>query len=71
MVEMRLSRNAGQTWSSWRGVSLGRQGDYRTRVQWRCCGQASQPAFLAEFRVTAPVDVRVSDVMVNEAAGGR
>lgn len=70
-VEMRLSRDAGQTWGNWRGVSLGAQGRYRTKVQWRACGMASQPAFLAELRVTAPVDVRFSDLLVNEAWGGR
>jgi hypothetical protein len=70
-VEMRLSRDAGQTWGNWRGVSLGSQGSYRTKVQWRACGMASQPAFLAEFRVTDPIDVRFSDVLVNEAWGGR
>lgn len=70
-VEMRLSRDAGQTWGNWRRVSLGSQGNYRTRVQWRACGQASQPAFLAEFRTTDPVDFRVSDVLVNEPWGGR
>src|SRR5690606_10176320 len=44
-VEMRLSRDAGRTWGAWRGVSLGEQGDYRQKVQWRNCGMASQPGF--------------------------
>lgn len=70
-VEMRLSRDAGRTWGAWRGVSLGEQGDYRQKVQWRNCGMASQPGFLAEFRVTDPVPLRVSDVVVNEVYGGR
>jgi hypothetical protein len=70
-AEMRISRDAGQTFGSWRAVELGAQGNYRQRVQWRACGLASQPAFLAEFRVTAPVDWRVSDVLANEPYGGR
>jgi len=70
-VEMRLSRDAGQTWGSWRGVSLGEMGKYRTKVQWRSCGMASQPALLAEFRVTDTVAFRVSDVLINEPYGGR
>lgn len=70
-VEMRLSRDAGQTWGTWRGVSLGEQGNYRTKVQWRSCGMASRPGFLAEFRVTDPVPLRVSSVLVNEPMGGR
>lgn len=70
-VEMRLSRDAGQTWGSWRATSLGEQGNYRTKVQWRACGMASQPGFLAEFRVSAPVPFRVSSVLLNEPWGGR
>lgn len=70
-VEMRLSRDAGQTWGNWRATALGEQGNYRTRVQWRACGMASQPGVLAEFRVTAPVPFRVSSVLINEQWGGR
>jgi hypothetical protein len=70
-LELRLSRDAGQTWGSWKGVSLGEQGNYRTRVQWRALGMASQPGFLAEFRTTAPVPLRVSEALMNEQWGGR
>lgn len=70
-IEMRLSRDAGQTFGNWRAVSLGAQGNYRTKVQWRACGMASQPGFLPEFRLTAPVPFRVSEVTINEPLGGR
>lgn len=70
-VEMRLSRDAGQTWGDWRQTNLGGQGEYRTKPIWRGCGQASYPGFLAEFRLTDPVDWRVSGVLVNEGYGGR
>lgn len=70
-VEMRLSRDGGVTWGTWRSRSLGAQGQYRTNVQWRSCGMASRPGFLAEFRVTDPVDFRVSDVYINDPYGGR
>jgi hypothetical protein len=70
-VEMRVSRDAGQTWGAGRGITLGAQGNYRTRVQWRACGLASQPGFMAEFRVTDPVPFRLSDVLINEPMGGR
>jgi hypothetical protein len=69
-VEMRLSRDAGRTWGSWREASLGRQGEYRKKVQWIGCGMFGQPGILAEFRVTDPVDFRVSDVLLNEPVGG-
>ena len=70
-VEMRQSRDAGQTWGNWSSASLGSQGSYRTQVQWRALGLASQPGFMAEFRVTDPVPFRVSDVLANEPWGGR
>ena len=70
-VEMRVSRDAGQTWGDWRSVSLGAQGEYRKRVEWRALGLASYPGFLAEFRVTDPVPFRVSGVFANEPWGGR
>jgi hypothetical protein len=71
MIEMRTSRDAGQTWGNWRAVSLGEQGDYRQNVEWRNCGLASRPGFLAEWRLTSPVPFRVSDALVNEPVGGR
>lgn len=70
-VEMRVSRDAAQTWGNWRSMSLGEQGKYRQKVQWRALGQASQPGFLCEFRVTDPVPFRVSGVFYNEPWGGR
>lgn len=70
-VEMRLSRDGGQTWGDWKAKSLGAQGEYRKQVQWRALGMASQPGFFAEFRVTDPVPLRVSAVTVNEKWGGR
>lgn len=70
-VEMRLSRDAGQTWGEWRATSLGSQGKYRLQPEWRACGMASQPGLFAEFRVTDPVPWSVTDVRVNEPVGGR
>lgn len=70
-VEMRLSRDGGQTWGAWKRKSLGAQGAYRKKVQWRGLGMASAPGFLAEFRCTDPVPFRVSDVLANEPLGGR
>lgn len=71
VVEMRTSRDAGKTWGDWRPAGLGEQGQYRTKVQWRSCGTFSQPGFLAEFRVTDPIDWRVSSALLNEPYGGR
>lgn len=71
VIEMRLSRDLGRTWGPWRSRSLGAQGEYIKRISWRACGMASAPGLLAEFRSTAPVDFRVSDVLMNENVGGR
>lgn len=70
-IELRQSRDNGKTWGRWMPRSLGEQGQYRQRVDWRACGMASRPGWLAEFRVTDPVSFRVSDVLVNEPYGGR
>lgn len=70
-LEMRHSRDGGQTWSDWFPGSVGKQGEYAKRVRWRGLGKFSQPGFLAEFRMTAPVPLRVSDVRLNEKWGGR
>lgn len=71
VIEMRLSRDLGKTWGPWRARKLGAQGEYLRRISWRACGMASAPGLLAEFRTTAPLDFRVSDVLMNEAIGGR
>lgn len=70
-VEMRVSRDAGQLWSFWRPISLGAQGEYGKRVEWRALGLASAPGFMCEIRVTDPIPFRVSGVFVNEPYGGR
>ena len=70
-IELRLSRDAGKTWGAWKVQTMGEQGAYRHRVQWRGLGRASQPGFLCEVRVTDPVPFRLSDVLANEPWGGR
>lgn len=70
-VEMRLSRDGAVTWGTPKMRDLGEQGKYRENVQWRSCGMASRPGFIAEYRCTDPVDFRISDVYVNEGYGGR
>jgi hypothetical protein len=70
-IEMRSSRDKGATWTAWRAVSLGLQGQYGVDVQWRRCGTFARPGAMFEWRVTDPVDFGVSDVTVNEEGGGR
>ncbi len=71
VVEMRLSRDAGTTFGAWRARSLGEMGAYRTIVRWNALGMASQPGLIAEYRMSAPIDWRVSEAVINEPWGGR
>lgn len=71
LAEIRVSRDAGQTWGGWKSTTLGAQGNYRKRVEWKAMGLADEPGFLAEFRCTDPVPFRISGVSINERSGGR
>lgn len=71
LIEMRDSRDAGNTWSDWESVSLGEQGSYRERVEFRALGMFDDPGMLFEFRMTAPVGFRLSAVEANASGGGR
>lgn len=71
LVEMRTSRDAGRTWSSWRAKQLGLVGQYRKRVKWNRLGVFDHPGMMAEIRCTSDVEFRVSGVTVNDPGGGR
>ena len=71
LIELETSRNAGATWGEPRMARLGKQGEYRTRTRWNRLGLFDAPGAMFRFRITDPVDVRVSSVLINEAGGGR
>lgn len=71
MIEMAASRDAGATWGDFRQASLGQQGQYRTRSRWTRAGMFDAPGAMFRIRVTDPVALRVSNVLVNEPGGGR
>jgi len=71
IVELRHTRDGGQTWSEWRQTGLGEQGAYRKSVQWRALGMFDAPGALFEIRVTDPVPFRVSGAYYNERLTGR
>ena len=70
VIEMRFSRDAGNTWSDWIGASLGAQGAYRARPAWRRLGLIDEPGRVFEFRLTDPAPWRLSGLRMNELAGG-
>lgn len=71
VIEMAYSDDAGNTFSEFEAESIGQQGQYRQRVEWRALGMFDDPGVLFKFRITDPVSFRVSGVGVNEATGGR
>lgn len=71
LIEMAASRNAGATWSAFRSAPLGTQGQYRARSRWNRVGMFDPPGAMFKFRVSDPVQLRVSNVLLNEAGGGR
>lgn len=66
-VQLRTSKDGGDTWSVWRTISLGTAGQYRRNLRWTSLGFFGHPGVLMEVRVTDPVPFRVSDLMVNDA----
>ena len=71
IMEARFSDDGGQTYTGWLQASMGRQGEYRTMIEWRALGAASFPGRIFEFRTTAPVSSRITGALINEMGGGR
>jgi hypothetical protein len=71
VIEMRRSRDGGNTWSPWRSASLGGTGQYRARSKWRRNGSFDAPGAMLHFRVTDPVSFRVSSAFSGESSAGR
>lgn len=70
-IEMQSSDDAGNSWSEWETDSLGKQGEYRVVPEWRALGLFGFPGFMAQFRITDPVPLRISAVKINDIGGGR
>lgn len=69
-VELRTSRDGGNTFSPWRVSNLGVQGAYRQQAKWLSLGMFSYPGAMAELRITDPVPFTVSSTAANEPYGG-
>lgn len=70
-IEMRASRDGGNTWGPFRAANLGASGKYRTRSKWRRNGSFDAPGALLHFRCTDPVPLRVSSALSGESSAGR
>lgn len=71
LVELRISRDQGQTFAAWRQSSLGSQGQYRRRAVWRALGLSDGDGMVIEFRMSDPTPWRLSAMRANEPLSGR
>lgn len=71
IVELRVSRDSGNTFSPARQASCGQQGQYRKRIAWRRVGFLDGDGAVLDIRMTDPTVWRVSSVGVNEPLAGR
>lgn len=65
-VELKYSKDGGETWSDYKAQSLGAAGKFRKLIRWTSLGFFGNPGLLLDFRVTDPVPFRVSDLTANE-----
>ncbi len=66
VVEMRQSKDSGNTWTSWRSRKIGAQGVYDKRTIWRRRGRAKDQGIVFHFRKSDPVRTAFLGVIVNE-----
>ncbi len=71
LIELRTSRDGGETWGNWKQASLGKLGHARTYARWRRLGLVDEGNMLIQVRITDPVASRISYCRVNEATSGR
>lgn len=69
-VELRTSKDGGNTWGNWRTSNMGVSGTYRKHIKWLALGIFSYPGALGEIRITDPTPYRVASVKVNIPYGG-
>lgn len=71
ILEMRISRDGGRTYSEWRATKWGALGEYKRQARFGSCGYHGPPGFLAQFRMVQVAPLRVANVRVNESLAGR
>lgn len=66
--ELRVSRDGGYTFDSWKRKSLKNRGNYGKPVRWSSLGRFNFPGGLAEIRCTENCDFRFAGAQVNDGA---
>lgn len=69
VVEMRKSRDGGNTWGPWQQKDTGILGQYRTAVHFGPQGLADANGYVFHFRITDNMARRISGLRVNDAGG--
>lgn len=71
LLEMRFSRDGGNTFGEWRQRDMGKQGEYRARIGFNRVAMVDREGILVQFRLTDARPSRLSNVRANEQRGGR
>lgn len=66
-VELRTSKNGGETWTAYKEKAMGTQNTFRKTIRWTSLGFFGTPGVLVELRVTEPVPFRVSGLTANDS----
>lgn len=71
IVEVRVSRDQGNTFGEWRQATTGKKGDYRRRVGWNRLGMVDADGAVLDFRITDQLLWRIASLRMNETFSGR
>jgi hypothetical protein len=68
IVQMRISNDNGNTWTTYRDGKLGAQGAYEQRTVWHRNGRGKRPQTILQFKASEPVQFSVEGVVYGEVS---
>jgi hypothetical protein len=68
VIQMRISTDNGNTWTSFRSRNLGAQGAYDERSKWNQNGRGRRPQTILHFKIVEPVAFTVTGVTWGDAS---
>jgi len=71
IVELRISRDQGNTFGEWVQATTGFQGQYRHRIAWRRLGMIDNDGAVLDFRLTDDTIWKVASIRMNDSLSGR
>lgn len=63
---LQTSRDGGKTWGPERWASIGRQGEFGTRVFWPQCGQARNRVDRFVFSASVPIKITGAEIVIQQ-----